>query len=246
MFEPFAVGEGLDGHLEAAALADELEDGGVDPVDDRALELARSTIRRVLADVGSARPMDLSWMITVCLPLHRPKAEPAPMVERRGRSRDARSAGLPLPPGQVRSPNTPRRVVRALALPGGVGRQVARGPDRPGLPGARQRGQRRRSADFAVAAEADAVAEAQVPAAEAEQGDPVALPALQGGAWDGDVVPPERREARASALREQRPRMAVDVAVEAHDHARGRIADVHVDGDLAHAARCPGGRRERL
>src|SRR3954471_3099482 len=104
MFEPFAVGEGLDGHLEAAAL----EDGGVDPVDDRALELARSTIRRVLADVGSARPMDLSWMITVCLPLHRPKAEPAPMVERRGRSRDARSAGLPLPPGQVRSPNTPR------------------------------------------------------------------------------------------------------------------------------------------
>jgi CO/xanthine dehydrogenase FAD-binding subunit len=47
-----AVGEGLNGHLEAAALADELEEGGVDPVDDRALELARSTIRRVLADVG--------------------------------------------------------------------------------------------------------------------------------------------------------------------------------------------------
>src|SRR4051812_21967428 len=47
-----AVGEGLNGHLEAAAFADELEEGGVDPVDDRALELARSTIRRVLADVG--------------------------------------------------------------------------------------------------------------------------------------------------------------------------------------------------
>src|SRR3954451_3148137 len=48
----FAGGEGLDGHLEAGALADQLEDRGVDPVDDRALELARSTIRRVLADVG--------------------------------------------------------------------------------------------------------------------------------------------------------------------------------------------------
>src|SRR6476620_1113988 len=48
----FAVGEGLDGDREAAALADQLEDGGVDPVDDRALELARSTIRRVVADIG--------------------------------------------------------------------------------------------------------------------------------------------------------------------------------------------------
>jgi hypothetical protein len=48
----FAVGEGLDRHLEAAALADELEDRGVDPIDDRALELARSTIRGVLADVA--------------------------------------------------------------------------------------------------------------------------------------------------------------------------------------------------
>ena len=117
-------------------------------------------------------------------------------------------------------------------------------PDRPGLPGGRQRGQRRRAADLAAAAEADAVAEAQVPVAEAEQGDPVALAALQGGARNRDVVPPERRQAGARALGQQRSGMAVVVAVEPDDQGRGRVADVDVDGDLAHAARCARGRRE--
>src|SRR6185312_11234033 len=84
--------------------------------------------------------------------------------------------------------------VCACVLPGGVGRQVARGPDRPGLPRGRQRAQRRRAAHLAAAAEADAVAEAQVPVAEAEHGDPVVLATLQSGARNGDVVPAEGGE----------------------------------------------------
>src|SRR5437763_1201738 len=91
-----------------------------------------------------------------------------------------------------------RRTSMAIS-PSGVGRQVARGPDRPGLPGAGQRGQPRRSVDLAVAAEAGPVAEAQGPVAEAQQGDPVALAAAQGGARHADVVPSERRQAGASA-----------------------------------------------
>jgi len=100
----FAVGERLDGHLEAAALADELEDGGVDPVDDRALELARSTIRRVVADVGGEEVLrdedalvvqELKRLVSLCTD----RSPIEPMVDRSGRSRDARRAGLPLPPG---------------------------------------------------------------------------------------------------------------------------------------------------
>ena len=139
-------------------------------------------------------------------PLHRPQAERAHGRALREITRCPKCRSSPPTWAGSGSEYAWIGQVCARALPGGVGRHVARGPDRPGLPGGRQRGQRRRPADLAVAAEADAVAEAQVPVAEAEQGDPVALAALQGGARNRDVVPPERGQAGARALGQQRSR----------------------------------------